>query len=205
VGFEKSIGGTCQGQITAACPVFIASRASWSHQSIQLPHHPKASAGIAGDLSSRATEEELIQLVRADADHVDGPNLLGRQSGSPKSGPFVLQEPLDLESRSWPIGMGRWPGPTPASHHPLVKSNALGLKLSAHGTHNATRFDRRPTVGSLCDCNTGVLTDQPPGVTSRDAKLGCDVVDLEAQFVEATGADKPIGTQVDGATDLQRF
>jgi hypothetical protein len=62
--------------------------------------------------------------------------------------------------------MGRWADPTPASHHPLVKSNALGLKLSAEGTHNATRFDRRPPVGCLGDCDTGVLTDQPPGVTS---------------------------------------
>jgi hypothetical protein len=32
---------------------------------------------IAGDLSSRATEQELIQIVRAEADDVDGPNLLG--------------------------------------------------------------------------------------------------------------------------------
>ena len=30
-------------QVTAACPVFIASRASWSHHSIQRQHHPKAS------------------------------------------------------------------------------------------------------------------------------------------------------------------
>ncbi len=38
---------------------------------------------IAGDLSSRATEQELIQFVRAEASDVYGPNLLGRQSGSP--------------------------------------------------------------------------------------------------------------------------
>src|SRR5487761_1018626 len=120
---------------------------------------------IAGDLSSRATEEELIQFVRAEADDVDGPNLLGRQAGSPKSGPFLLQELLDLESRSWTVGMGWWADPTPASHHPLVKPNALGLKLSAEGTHDATRFDRRPPVGCLGDCDTGVLTDQPPSVT----------------------------------------
>jgi hypothetical protein len=86
-----------------------------------------------------------------------------------------------------------------------VKSNALGLKLSAHGTHNAARFDRRPPVGSLCDCNTGVLTDQSPSVASRDAKLGRDVVDLKAEFVEASGADKPIDAQVNGPIDLQRL
>jgi hypothetical protein len=78
-----------------------------------------AGADALVSMLSRATEQELIQFVRAEADDVDGPNLLGRQSGAPKSDPFVLQEPLDLESRSWPIGMGRWPGPTPASHHPL--------------------------------------------------------------------------------------
>src|SRR5450759_1986056 len=105
---------------------------------------------IAGDLSSRATEEELIQFVRAEADDVNSPNLLRRQSGPPKASTFVLQEPLDLESWSWPIGMGRWADPTPASHHPLVKPNALGLKLSAQGTHDSTRFDRRPPVGCLC-------------------------------------------------------
>jgi len=42
--------------------------------------------------------------------------------------------------------MGRWPGPTLASHHPLVKPNSLGLKLSAEATHDATRFDRRPPL-----------------------------------------------------------
>jgi len=61
--------------------------------------------------------------------------------------------------------MGWWPDPTPASHHPLVKPNALDLKLSAEGPHDATRFDRRPTVGCLCHRDTGVLSDQPPGVT----------------------------------------
>ena len=61
--------------------------------------------------------------------------------------------------------MGWWPDPTPASHHPFVKTNALGLKLSAQGTHDSTRFDRRPPVGCLGDCYTGVLADQPPGVT----------------------------------------
>src|ERR1700693_2695720 len=91
------------------------------------------------DLSSRATEQELIQFVRAEAGDVDSPNLLRRQSGPPKASTFVLQEPLDLESRSWTIGMGWWPDPTPASHHPLVKPNAIGLKLRAQGTHNATR------------------------------------------------------------------
>jgi hypothetical protein len=120
---------------------------------------------IACDLSSRAAEEELIQFVGAEADDVDGPNLLGRQSGSPKSGSFVRQESLDFESRSRPIGMGRWSDPTPASHHPLVKTNALGLKLTAQGSHDAARFDRRPPVGCLGDCYTGLFTDQPPGVT----------------------------------------
>ena len=32
---------------------------------------------IDRDLSSRATEQELIQFVRAEANDVDGPNLLG--------------------------------------------------------------------------------------------------------------------------------
>ncbi|MEO9049674.1 MAG: hypothetical protein ABI334_08750 [Candidatus Dormiibacterota bacterium] len=76
-----------------------------------------------------------------------------------------MQELLDLESWSWAIGMGRWTDPALASHHPLVKPNALGFKLSAQGTHDATRFDRRPPVCCLCDCDTGVFTDQPPGVT----------------------------------------
>jgi hypothetical protein len=40
---------------------------------------------------------------------------------------------LDLESRSWPIGMGRWTDPALTAHHPFVKPNALGLKLSAQG------------------------------------------------------------------------
>jgi hypothetical protein len=115
--------------------------------------------------SSRAAKQEFIQFVRAEAYDVDGPNLRGRQSGSPEAGHFVLKQSLDLERRSWPIGVGRWSDPTPASHHPLVKPNALGLKLSAEGTHDATRFDRRPPVGCLGDCDTGVLTDQPPGVT----------------------------------------
>jgi hypothetical protein len=123
--------------------------------------HPR----IARDLSSRATEEELIQFVRAETDDVDGPDLLGRESGSAKAGRFVLQESLDFERRPRPIAMGWWPDPTPASHHPLVKPNALGLKLSAEGSHDATRFDRRPPVGCLGDCYTGVLADQPPGVT----------------------------------------
>jgi hypothetical protein len=120
---------------------------------------------IAGDLSSRAPEQELIQFVRAEADDADSPNLLRRQSGPPKASTFVLQEPLDLESRSWTIGMGRWAHPTPASHHPLVKTNAFGLQLSAQGTHDATRIDRRPPVGCLGDCDPWILTDQPPGVT----------------------------------------
>jgi hypothetical protein len=47
-----------------------------------------------------------------------------------------------------------------------VKSNALGLKLSAQGTHNATRFDRRPPMRCLGDGDTGELTDQAPSVTS---------------------------------------
>ena len=125
-----------------------------------------SAAPSTGDLSSRATEQEFIQFVGAEANDADGPNLIGRQSGSPKSDPFVLREPLDLESRSWAIGMGRWLGPTPTSHHPLVKPNALGLKLSAEGTHDATRFDRRPPVGCLWDCDAGVFNDQAPSVTS---------------------------------------
>ena len=44
---------------------------------------------------------------------------------------FVLQEPLDFEGWSWPIGMGRWTEPALATHHPLVKPNALGLKFIA--------------------------------------------------------------------------
>jgi hypothetical protein len=61
--------------------------------------------------------------------------------------------------------MGRWTDPALASHHPLVKPNALGLKLSAQGTHDATRFDRWPPVSCLCDRDTWVLDDQPPSVT----------------------------------------
>ena len=110
-------------------PVFIASRASSPPR--VSDHTIRKHPCIACDLSSRATEEELIQFVRAKARDADGPDLLGRQAGPPKASTFVLQEPLDLESWSWPIGMGRWSDPTPASHHPSVKPNALGLKLSA--------------------------------------------------------------------------
>ena len=116
-------------------------------------------------VSSSASEQQLIQFVRADSYDVDGPNLLGRQTGPPKYDHLVLQQSLDLEGRSWPIGMGWWSDSTPASHHPLVKSKAFGLQSGAEGAHDATRFDRRPPVGCLGDCYTGVLTDQPPGVT----------------------------------------
>jgi hypothetical protein len=61
--------------------------------------------------------------------------------------------------------MCRRTDPTLASHHPFVKPNAFGLKLSAQDAHDAARFDRRPTVGCLSDCDTRVLTDQPPDVT----------------------------------------
>jgi hypothetical protein len=76
-----------------------------------------------------------------------------------------MKEWLYLEGRSWPIGMGRWADPSPASHQPFVKPNAIGLKLRAQGKHNATRFDWRPSVRCLGDCDTGVFTDQPPSVT----------------------------------------
>jgi hypothetical protein len=36
-----------------------------------------ANYSLHGDLSSRSAEQELIQFVRAEADNVDGPNLLG--------------------------------------------------------------------------------------------------------------------------------